>query len=826
MDKDFGQCYLTLFQELFEGRKDCYGVRLSSGQEWAEKKALTADVLRGHLKGKKRIGVYPLVEDKCKFAVVDFDRDNFQDASAIVKRLSSYRLPAYVERSKSKGFHIWLFFSNWTKARKVRTILKATLEELALEAEIFPKQDSTKNGGLGNYIYLPFFNLDNNGGRTVFLDEEGNPYPEQIKILQQIQHVNPASLDEILQAEMETKSNSSPAPLPSTHVPYINDTFSAILSNCEYLEGLRWKIKETGDLEHIERIYFANVFLPLPGGREWIIDMFSCLSDFNTKVTETQLNSLKGGPTLCSSMCTELCEAIQKRNAKSPIAFALDGQIAKDFVGNTFEGRHEILDNNSSENGYRSQNEQECQGRHPSIEKLFCSTSHLPNFENLRIMTDLLGEAYVPILKAIYYLIASTKISKKIIRLGRIKTDTRISVLVPLISGGGKLKIKSAIKDSLKNKNIGEPSSLHSEQLVGKVVERKKNNTYLYEKIDGYFSVDLLVLDEAYTLWTSNDLVYTESRKYLRDALDPYGDNLITKKPVDVPFSDKLAYYPHFACIVFIQPLPLLPSRVYDGDTRRYLIPFVNLLKIDRRQALRERASQGNSSSESAKKEFANFYENLSNDFEFEFDQDVAKEFTCLSELLVDYGFQYSEKISFHTNYKQFTIQEYFLKMAAIIAFIQRRRQITIEDIKITIEDIKLAFCDLFEFLTLEFDFIERHVLGTLDYGAGFKGAVDKDQQCLRWLYNKGATSKESSNVTIADYLKEICNIFNLDARQTHRNYEEHKKKGWVKGEQEGQHSSKVWLAFSPEFLTPKAYHSFEEIYSTYKKNLSGTCQP
>jgi hypothetical protein len=146
-------------------------------------------------------------------------------------------------------------------------------------------------------------------------------------------------------------------------------------------------------------------------------------------------------------------------------------------------------------------------------------------------------------------------------------------------------------------------------------------------------------------------------------------------------------------------------------------------------------------------------------------------------------------------------------------------------------KDVELAFIDYFEFLVLEFDYVENKVDDLLDYGKGWKGALGEDQKCLQLLWEKGATCLEKSTTTINDYTKlitETCHVGNEAAR---RRYYHHKEKGWVDSKQVGKNESSIWLTFTPQFKRIKSSDKITEVYETYieifkKYNLLETIPP
>jgi len=107
----------------------------------------------------------------CKWAVVDFDFKSKADrvelaekaSRKFAKKLFELGLKSFwFERSKSGMIHLWLFFSETIKARKIRKVLLFVARQLDLkvangEVEVFPKQDELSDGQVGNYIHLPYF---------------------------------------------------------------------------------------------------------------------------------------------------------------------------------------------------------------------------------------------------------------------------------------------------------------------------------------------------------------------------------------------------------------------------------------------------------------------------------------------------------------------------------------------------------------------------------------------------------------------------------------------------------------------------------------------
>ncbi len=185
-----GSKRLRLFRLLFVARTDAYAI--SDGERIvAVRKRLSDEVLAAHLAGEYRVGTY-LVErnGRTPFLVFDVDSPKRKIVRKILKRLRRMNVSAYVEKSKSRGFHIWVFFDKPLRAAKARAFARLVLRGLEdSKIEIFPKQDKVTGDGLGNCIWLPLFGPYAAKGRTIFVDREFATVEKQWSFVQGIRRV-------------------------------------------------------------------------------------------------------------------------------------------------------------------------------------------------------------------------------------------------------------------------------------------------------------------------------------------------------------------------------------------------------------------------------------------------------------------------------------------------------------------------------------------------------------------------------------------------------------------------------------------------------------
>lgn len=196
----------------FPGRSDCYGMDRGA----CVKEPLTQAIVIRHILGRQRIGRYLLLRDgRIGALALDVDVDDLSAVIEYRELCERYELVTHVERSKAKGYHLWLFFANLVSARKARLVASYILNEcdLSVSIEIFPKQDLLRPGGYGNYINLPQFGRDVERKRTVFLNPRNGyePYTDQWAFLASRERVSEAQLDRIVELNNLNRQRSSRA---------------------------------------------------------------------------------------------------------------------------------------------------------------------------------------------------------------------------------------------------------------------------------------------------------------------------------------------------------------------------------------------------------------------------------------------------------------------------------------------------------------------------------------------------------------------------------------------------------------------------------------
>jgi hypothetical protein len=177
------------FAILFEGRKDAYGTEEGGcwRPELLDSHGQYHMIIDGHLSGNTPSGVYPLVlrttivpdpeglgssanwdgepvravdRWSVKWGCVDFDEgdeESWVHAVNLANALDKFDITGWIERSRSKGYHVWVFAEGWVDATLMREALLAACQVVdAPTREINPKQTSLEGDGVGNYVRLPY----------------------------------------------------------------------------------------------------------------------------------------------------------------------------------------------------------------------------------------------------------------------------------------------------------------------------------------------------------------------------------------------------------------------------------------------------------------------------------------------------------------------------------------------------------------------------------------------------------------------------------------------------------------------------------------------
>lgn len=199
---------VRLYKELFCHRRDAYAIQTDEGTYYAVREPVSDDVIVAHLLGELTAGWYTLDEaSTVRWAALDADEeDGLIQLQEVGQALKEKDWPVYLEDSR-RGGHLWMFFQAH-RARKerigagpVKIVLDHLVGELGLDEaiEVFPKQDTVRQGGLGNLVRGPLGVHRACKRRFGFLDlaslkPVGTNLCEELEFLRQIEFVTVAQV--------------------------------------------------------------------------------------------------------------------------------------------------------------------------------------------------------------------------------------------------------------------------------------------------------------------------------------------------------------------------------------------------------------------------------------------------------------------------------------------------------------------------------------------------------------------------------------------------------------------------------------------------------
>jgi TOTE conflict system, Archaeo-Eukaryotic Primase domain len=215
---------LRIFRSCFSGLRDVYGTYdRQTGKVRQVKEPVTDHVLLRHLTGRQPYGVYLLVADRTRSVAADFDDIDLDPPMRFVQQARDYGISAYLERSKSKGWHAWIFFpAGGVPAWKARRVVQGVLADIGCPSiEVFPKQDRlSSTNRYGNFINAPLFGGLVPKSRTVFVDTERSllPCPDQWQVLEEAGRTRESLLDDIIETNglptFQPAGDDAPVPGP------------------------------------------------------------------------------------------------------------------------------------------------------------------------------------------------------------------------------------------------------------------------------------------------------------------------------------------------------------------------------------------------------------------------------------------------------------------------------------------------------------------------------------------------------------------------------------------------------------------------------------
>ncbi len=465
---------------------------------------------------------------------------------------------------------------------------------------------------------------------------------------------------------------------------------------------------------------------------------------------------------------------------------------------------------------------------------------HLPNFDILNKLIGIYGEEYIALIKLRYYQFLGRILLENPIKLGNIEIDTRTHCIFVIPSAKGKKNFFNNIKEIAKFLGFiyEAPTSFHSEQLVGKVIERDverqigetTRGTPRFRRIkeyipnNGYLDSDFLQMDEASDLLADNkNPQIEESRKFICIATDPYPKNNLSKKLIDHLTQERINFPSKSVQSYYIQPVKFNSKVVIKGFYRRFEKCYPKI-KTNFKEIYEARLEEPIEDQIKLQNAFILWLKEkqieavkINWDFGNETEREAVKKalFECTIHL-VNFARHHSDKGYQYSTILEQTYIERILRYACIIAFVNGSK-------KITSNHIYLGFMDALEFLNMDLNLIKDYCLGEIVYGYKWEITDNKISKLLDFLHENNCTTEDNSTISIESWkgtISQFCNVGDDRAHQIHLNMV---KEGLIYAKQR-RDKTKVWLAKLPnEFMGDNESNesSILELYKNIANNIS-----
>lgn len=369
---------LKLYGDLFAGREDSYARLSIAGKErnaHQVNEPLTEEQISRHLRGGVTLAAYVQRPNKtAKYVVFDIDvskkvllqytynssefltykQKAAEYAYQICRTLKRLGSCGYIEDTGYRGYHVWVFFTEWIPVRYINQFTECIRKETPEEAdgvtvEYFPDSSRVKNGKPGQKITLPLGRHIRTGERSRFLDVDFQPVNNYRKFLGSVAKLSLPAMRRILGLySTDTQSGKARKEVDADLSCFgaVPETVRIVLERCNLIRYLCQKAATTGYLSHFERLSVLYVFGHMgDDGKEFVHTVMGFTLNYQYNTTQKFILKLPAKPVSCVKLREQYklitaeygCNCIFKRTKNcypSPVLHAIknSGQDGPDIT--------------------------------------------------------------------------------------------------------------------------------------------------------------------------------------------------------------------------------------------------------------------------------------------------------------------------------------------------------------------------------------------------------------------------------------------------------------------------------------------------------------
>lgn len=270
----------------------------------------------------------------------------------------SEKLKKGMESSGARGYHIWIFFTEWIPVRYINALSRVIEKEAekiraeGIDIEYFPDERRVRAGKAGQSIKLPLGIHSKSDKRGCLLKEDLSVVTELAPFLKDIARFSLLAVKKIIDMHAG-ESRESMQPSLKEHTPdqdledfgKLSTEVKTVLERCNLMRYLCQKARKTGYLTHFERQSVLYVFGHMGDeGKEFVHQIMGCTLNYQYQVTQKFIDRIPEKPVSCVKLREQYrqitaeigCSCNFKRTKNcypSPVLHALrsadteDGQI-------------------------------------------------------------------------------------------------------------------------------------------------------------------------------------------------------------------------------------------------------------------------------------------------------------------------------------------------------------------------------------------------------------------------------------------------------------------------------------------------------------------
>ncbi len=329
----YNQATAQKILQVFAGREELFSKETlgAGGKRQTELQAvpLSEQQIMNHLKGDITIGTYiQRPNSTVKYMVIDVDiskkimlqvqRDStiFQTylekvwhyAGELKKILKTLGICSYIEYSGCRGYHVWIFFTEWIPVRYVNMltdIIESKMKTIGQEdicVEFFPNKTRVKADKFGQVMKLPYGCHIRTGEQSYFLDDSGKPIMELNPFIDSLSKTSLNAVKKVLAKNMGMKEDILEKTVDTNLEAFgqMEEEVAEILTKCNLMRYLCQKSVKTGYLSHAERLSVLYVFGHLgDAGHEFVHYVMSHTLNYQYHTTERFIQRIPEKPVSC-----------------------------------------------------------------------------------------------------------------------------------------------------------------------------------------------------------------------------------------------------------------------------------------------------------------------------------------------------------------------------------------------------------------------------------------------------------------------------------------------------------------------------------------------